>query len=153
MFSVFHTTLQINHMSFMSVSQSETGQTAWKLQSSQILNIDSPFFLLVEKNMSGEDLSERAFALLFHLCSVSHGITDKNSAWGIYIQFPKPTIIQAQFLGYTFDSCNIKCERKSPNGIQIRFLQFSSGECFSFYFLQKRCSHKDFVCWTAMQIL
>lgn len=117
MFSVFHTSLQINHMRFRSVSQWERkwpSQTAQKLESSSILgwklNTDSPFLLSVEKNCL-ERICQRELLLCFSTSALSHRDHLKN-----------PNIAQVQFLGYTFDSCNIKRERKSSNGIQIRFL-------------------------------
>lgn len=137
----------------MSVSRWERkwpSQTAWKLQSNQILvwklKVGSPFLLQVEKTCL-ERLCWRKLLLHFSPSApVSYGITCKNGAWGIYIQFSKANIRQGLFLGYTFDSCNTKCERTSPNGIQIMFLQFWSVKCFSFCFLEKRCSHMLTLC-------
>lgn len=138
----------------MSVSQWERewpSQTAWKLQSNQILGwklkVDSPFLLSVKKKLVWRGSVRESFCFTFPPAApVSHGIACKNSAWGIYIQFFKANITQALFLGYTFDSCNTKCERTSPNGIQIMFLLFSSVNRISFCFLEQRCSHMLTLC-------
>lgn len=105
------------------------------------LKLGSSFLLSVKKTCL-ERFYQREICFTFPPAAfVSHGAAYSNSVWVICIPFSKENITQMLFLGYTSDSYNTKCERTSPNAIQIVFLQFSSVKCFPFCFMEKRCFH------------